>query len=565
MSKKNREFFQDGPQLANQYDDDPVLRDYLARVLPSEIFPRSIESELRRLGERTIHEILSLGNAAETSPPRHIPFDPWGKRIDTIEMSQAWNELGQIAVEEGLVRKAHEQRYGGFSRIEQFARVYLFSASSALYTCPLAMSDGAARVLTLYGSEAQKQRVLPKLLSSNPMEFWTSGQWMTEREGGSDVGKTATVARAGKDGIYRLYGTKWFASSVTSPMAMTLARIKCAPSGNRGLSLFLLELRDAKGNLNHIVINRLKDKLGTKALPTAELSMNGTRATLVGSEGSGVKNIASMLNITRVWNTCEAVSLMRRGIALARDYAFRREAFGAMLAEKPAHCETLATIETEFRGAFALGFRVIELLGRDEAGIATEDESALLRLLTPIAKLYTAKQAVSVTSEVVECFGGAGYIEDTGLPRLLRNAHVLSTWEGTTNVLALDALRVMQKTNALTAFVNDMTRRLGNICAVELHDFVTIIREAFRQLLLHAEMIRSPACAWGEGEARRVAFGIARVVIASLLLAEADWAIANGRGRCALIAAKRWCETPLYSLPRFALEEDVRLLARDGR
>lgn len=567
MSRKEKEFFQGGPQLGNQYDDDLVLRDYLAHVLEeNNDVLRVIEPSLVRLGERTIHEILPLGNAAEASPPRHIPYDSWGKRIDTIEMSPAWNELGRIATEEGLVRRAYEQTYGALSRIDQFARVYLFSSSSALYTCPLAMSDGAARMLTLYrlyDNQTWQRDMLSKLLSSNPSEVWTSGQWMTEREGGSDVGRTATIAIPQK-GSYRLYGTKWFTSAITAPMAMTLARVKDALDGNRGLSLFALPLRDAKGNLNHIVIHRLKDKLGTKALPTAELAMNGTRAMLVGSENDGVKNIAAMLNITRVWNTVEAISLMRRGIALARDYAFRREAFGATLAEKPAHCETLAAIETEFRGAFALGFRVIELLGRDEVSIATEEESALLRLLTPIAKLYTAKQAISVMSEVMECFGGAGYVEDTGLPRLLRNAHVLSTWEGTTNVLALDVLRVLKKPIALTALENDIERRLGEIHAVESRELLPVIRGALRQLMLHCKALRDATDQLNEGEARRIAFCIARVSTASLLLGEADWAIANGRGRHALIAAKRWCEIPLLSASSTS-HEDVRLLAHGGR
>src|SRR5262249_53677312 len=145
------------------------------------------------------------------------------------------------------------------------------------------------------------------------------------------------------------------------------------------------------------------------------------------------------------YNACCAVGLMRRGLALARDYARRRRAFGKLLADQPLHVETLAALQVEFEAAFHLSFRVAELMGRGETGAATDDERAVLRLLTPLVKLYTAKQAIATCSEVLEAFGGAGYVEDTGLPRLLRDAQVLSIWEGTTNVLSLDVLRAIEK------------------------------------------------------------------------------------------------------------------------
>src|SRR3989338_8278795 len=355
MRDTEREFFQNGPTLGNQYDDDPVLRYYLARILPESVLV-DIEPDLRRLGERAVTDVLQLGNAAEASPPRHIPYDAWGKRVDYIEVSDAWKELDRISAKEKLVRIAYERRHGSFSRIHQFARVYLFSASSASYTCPLAMTDGAARAIELYGDETLKNSAFKRLTSSDPREFWTSGQWMTERTGGSDVSRVSTVARL-EGGTYRLYGTKCFTSAATSQMAMTLARIEGAPEGNKGLSLFYLELRDPEGNLNNIFVHRLKDKLGTKALPTAELTLNGTSAILVGGEGDGIKKISAILNITRLWNACGAISLMRRGIALAENYASKREAFGRLLTESPLHVETLTSIEAEFRGAFSLIFR----------------------------------------------------------------------------------------------------------------------------------------------------------------------------------------------------------------
>src|SRR5256885_796752 len=455
------EYIQDSPQLANQYHDDAVLRSYLRWRLPKSVLA-DIEPDLARLGLRAATDILALGEEAEKSPPRHVPYDAWGKRIDWIETSDAWKELDQISATEGIVATAYERAHGALSRIDQFARLYLFAPSSALYSCPLAMTDGAARFLDVYGDESTRA-VFAHLTSRDPRQFWTSGQWMTERSGGSDVGSTSTVAKCESGNDYRLYGVKWFTSATTSQVAMTLARIEGAPAGGSGLSVFLVTLRDRDGTLRNIRVERLKDKLGTRALPTAELTLEGTPARLVGGAGDGIRKIATLLNITRVYNAVAAVAGMRRAIALATDYARRRTAFGKPLIEHPLHVESLAAIMLQFRAGFMLAFRVVELLGKEECSEASESELKLLRLLIPIAKLYTAKQAVAVASEALEAFGGAGYVEDTGIPRLLRDAQVLPIWEGTTNVLSLDTLRAIQRADALPTWLDDVRRRLSRV------------------------------------------------------------------------------------------------------
>ena len=189
-------------------------------------------------------------------------------------------------------------------------------------------------------------------------------------------------------------------------MALTLARPEGNPPGGKGLALFYLEIRDEAGEPNGLVIHRLKDKLGTRMLPTAELDLVGARAVPVMGLTNGVKNITTMLNMTRTWNAVAAVSGMRRALDLARDWAAKRVAFGAHLTEKPLHAETLADIEALYAGAFLLTFRVVELLGREENGALSDGEEGLLRLLTPIAKLTTGKQAIVIASEALEAFGG---------------------------------------------------------------------------------------------------------------------------------------------------------------
>ena len=544
------EFFQDPPKLGNQYDDDALLRSYLRWRLPASVLAE-IEPNLQRLGDRVATDILALGEAAEASPPRHVLFDAWGRRVDRIETSDAWHELDRISATEGIVATAYERDHGAYSRIHQFARLYLFAPSSALYSCPLAMTDGAARFLEVHGDDATRP-VFTHLTSRNPDEFWTSGQWMTERTGGSDVGTTSTVARREQGNNYRLTGSKWFTSATTSQVAMTLARVEGAPEGSRGLSVFLITLHDKDGNLRNIRIDRLKDKLGTRTLPTAELTLDSTPAVLIGGEGDGVRKIATLFNVTRVYNAVAGVAGMRRAVALASDYARRRRAFGKTIIEHPLHLETLAEMHLEHRAAFLLAFRVVELLGKDECGEATESESRLLRFLIPIAKLYTAKQAIAVASETLEAFGGAGYVEDTGLPRLLRDAQVLSIWEGTTNILSLDALRAAEKTDALAEWIADVRRRLTGIRIDRLKSCAEETLNAVKRIEEYANRAEREGSEFRQGGARGFAYAIARTEAATLLI---EHAIAQP-DRAGLASAQRWCARDLA--PLVAADADHR-------
>lgn len=444
------DFFQPAPTLGNTFAGDFFLRNYLRGKLPPEVH-KQVEPHLHAVGALAATTWLKWATEAEDHPPRHIPFDPWGRRIDHIDLSSGWKNLELAAATEGIVASAYEKKFGAWSRVYQMSLLYLFHSSSAFVSCPLAMTDGAARALELFGTAEQKKKAFSHLTSRDPDQFWTSGQWMTERTGGSDVGGTSTVAKKvakNSDNHWLLSGTKWFTSATTSQMTMTLARPDGAETGSRGLSLFYVELRDAHGKLNNISIHRLKDKLGTKALPTAELSLQDTPAELVGELGGGVKKIAAILNITRIYNSICALSQMRRALDWAQSYSQQRWAFGKKLSDHPLHQVLLKSLEKEFQDCFRLTFLAVELLGKEEVGEATENEKTLLRALTPIVKIYTGKKVMQVVSEVVEIFGGAGYVEDTGIPRLLRDAQVFSIWEGTTNVLSLDFLRALEKEQA---------------------------------------------------------------------------------------------------------------------
>lgn len=536
-------FRQQPPSLGNQYEDDWSLRSYLARTLPPEM-RREIEPSLAEMGRLAGGDLYQMQLADRLNEPVLTQWDAWGNRIDRIVVTPLWRVAERIAAEHGVVATAYEGRHGSFSRVHQCALAYLFTPSTDIYSCPLAMTDGAARTLLTSGNQALIERAVPHLLTRNPEEFWTSGQWMTELTGGSDVGLSETVARRDQKGIWRLYGRKWFTSATTSQMALTLARPEGNAQGGQGLALFYVELRDEDKRLRNIQINRLKDKLGTRKVPTAELTLDGTPATLVRETTDGIRNITPMLNITRLWNGISAVSLMRRAVALALDYARKRVAFGIAIAGKPLHMDTLAGMQAEAEAAFQLAFYVAELTGRSETGEISEEEALLLRLLTPIMKLTTGKQAVAVSSEALEAFGGAGYVEDTGLPVLLRDSQVLPIWEGTTNVLSLDALRALGSDNrAFQILKTEVSRSVENVRDSSL----ARAAHATQQALEHAEswLIRAKTegQASVEAGARRFAMTLGRVMESALLLKHAQWSQDQETDGRAAAAAKRFANS----------------------
>ncbi|HEY8555708.1 MAG TPA: acyl-CoA dehydrogenase family protein, partial [Burkholderiales bacterium] len=390
----NELFTQSPPRLGNQYLDDRFLRALLGRLLPPEVLA-DIEPALTEMGALAGEELYELQQRDRLNEPRLTQWDPWGNRIDEIELTPLWQRAAVLAAEHGLVAIPYEQRHGRYARLHQFALVYLFHPSSDVYTCPLAMTDGAARTLLASGNKALIDRALPRLTSRDPAQAWTSGQWMTETTGGSDVGRSQTRAVPQADGRWRLYGKKWFTSAVTSQMALTLARPEGNGPGGSGLALFYLETHNPDGSLNGIRVERLKDKLGTRKVPTAELFLDGALAEAVMGTSNGTRHIEPMLRITRAWNSVTAAAFMRRALALARAYAEEREAFGAKLAQLPLHRETLADLEAETRAATALAFELVALMGREEANEINDGQRALLRLLTPVTKLLTAKQALA--------------------------------------------------------------------------------------------------------------------------------------------------------------------------
>jgi acyl-CoA dehydrogenase len=543
-------FLQEAPRLAHPFRDDRVLNTWLGHALPAARLD-AMRADLDALGDYAVMAWDRRGRTPRTEPVL-TSWDAWGARVDRIALTPAWEEGPGMTTRHAVLAAGHDA--SPWARIEEFARVYLYHVASEFYCCPLAMTDGAATAIRASGNRVLIERALPHFLSRDASTFWLSGQWMTETPGGSDVGRTETTARQDANGQWRLYGRKWFSSAVVGEAALALARPEAAGPGTSALALFYVETRDEQGAWHGITIDRLKKKLGTHELPTAEIHLDGLPATPVGALDHGVRQIAPMLNVTRTWNAVCAVASMARAISLARDYATRRTAFGARLIDQPLHARTLADMQAEFEGAFSLTFFVAELLGRTERGEGAAHEAALLRLLTPLAKLWTAKVSIRVVSEALECFGGAGYIEDTGLPQLLRDAQVYAIWEGTTNVLSLDMLRAVGASGiaplrvAIDALIDrDAPGRTALGSALDATE------------ALLGDLVSDRASL--EASARGVAFTLARTMAAALLVRSAAWGNATGDAR-ASAAARRFMARGLDRLALPENDEDI-LLATD--
>ncbi len=530
-------FIQAAPRLPHPWREDRVLRQSLARILP-EAQRRDAEAGFVALGDYALQACARQAASPPTEPVL-TNWDAWGNRVDRIELTETWREGPAIAARHGLVADGHDRALGEFARVRQFAKVYLYHAASAFYSCPLAMTDGVATALRDAANAPLRERLLPHLLSRDPATLWISGQWMTENAGGSDVAGSETVARRESDGTWRLSGRKWFTSAINAEVALALARPVGNPPGADGLALFCVETRTADGAWNGITIDRLKDKLGTRELPTAEIHLQDTRAELVGGTANGVRAITPVLQVTRLWNAFGSLSTMQRCLALTRDYADRRMAFGRSLAEQPLFADGLAGWQAEFEAAFGLAMEVALLLGRVESGAGDGDDATLHRLLTPLAKLWICKLGVQVASETVEAIGGVGYLEDSGIPLLLRDAQVFPIWEGASNVQALDVLRALDQLG-IGAIVNAVDRWTEAADGVVSDFDAEIVRGTVR----HAETwLREPAhdAESLQAGALRLGITLARALAAALLAQHAAWAQRERDDPSPAAALRRFC------------------------
>jgi len=385
---------------------------------------------------------IRLGEQANRYPPTLRTHDRFGHRIDEVEFHPAWHELlGRALAEQVHALPWTDPRPG--AHVVRAAAAFLLNQVESGVCCPIAMTFAAPAALR--DAPVLAEAWLPKLLSasydpgSRPAADKAGvlvGMAMTEKQGGSDLRANTTRARALGDGAYELVGHKWFCSAPQSDAFLTLAQT------GAGLSCFLAPRWRPDGSRNAISIQRLKDKLGNRSNASAEIEYAGALAWLVGEEGHGLRTILKMVHHTRLDAAISSAALMRQALAQALHHAAHRTAFGRRLIDQPLMRNVLADLALEVEGAAALVIRLARAF--DESG---QDEGArgFARLATAIAKYWVCKRAPGTIAEALECLGGNGYVEESVLPRLYREAPVNSIWEGAGNIVCLDVLRALTR------------------------------------------------------------------------------------------------------------------------
>jgi putative acyl-CoA dehydrogenase len=469
-------------------------------------------AELHELGMRAGSiDAQELGRRANENPPVLLTHDRYGNRVDNVRYHPAYHELMTVAVGNGLHAAPWADDRSG-AHVARAAKVIVWYQVDGGHICPISMTYSVVPALRHAPGVAQEWE--PRLTtrdydpSNQPAARKagaTCGMAMTEKQGGSDVRANTTAAQPVGDG-FALTGHKWFCSAPMSDAFLMLAQ---AP---KGLSCFLVPRWLPDGTRNPIRIQRLKDKLGDRSNASSEIELVDTFGSLVGEEGRGVRTIIEMVNHTRLDCVLGSTSIMRQGVAQATWHTHHRAAFGAPLDEQPLMVNVLADLVVESEGATAAALRLARAF---EADPHDEHEQRIKRLVTPIIKYWTCKRAPQHAAEALECLGGAGYVEESDLPRLFRQSPLNGVWEGSGNVICLDVLRAIAREPAsLEAYWEEVSLAAG--ADRRLDESIAMLRKELED----GEQI--------ESRARRLVEHLALVFQGSLLVRHAPAPIADG-------------------------------------
>jgi acyl-CoA dehydrogenase len=513
----------------NLYAADPSYAALLALYLPAALHAH-LQPHFERLGTLAGSELDALAHTADHNPPVLQPRTRTGEDRQWIDKHPAYRRLESVAFGEyGLAAMSHRPGVLGWPEklppAVKYALSYLYVQAEFGVCCPLSMTDSLARTLSKFGDPALIERLLPALTSQDMDRLAQGAMFMTEQGAGSDVGATET--RAVRDGArWRLYGEKWFCSNADAALAMVLARPEGAAPGTKGLALFLLPRTLEDGAPNAYRIVRLKDKLGTRGMASGEITLEGALAWLIGEPARGFAQMTDMINNSRLSNGMRAAGMMRRALTEALFVARRRVAFGKRLIELPLMRRQLLKLMLPAEAARSMMlFTAIELEKADAGDDAARRRT---RLLTPLIKFRACRDARRATGDAMEVRGGIGYIEEWSDARLLRDAHLGSIWEGTSNVVALDAMRAIRREDALDALRPALEALLP---AGSLGD-------ALRGALARASAFAARVAGNNDAlHARQAASGLYYTVAACVLAHEGTRLAAQGDARRLLLAA----------------------------
>jgi acyl-CoA dehydrogenase len=550
------------------YALDPNLGLLLDRLLP-EVEDRGFaEEHVARYGVLCGGPLARRAEVTDHHGPVLRRYDRWGQEVDVVEHHPGWLESKADLVRAGFTGLPYQAGRPVPAVLTASLAYLVCQAETAIY-CGLGMTAGAADIVERYAPDAVRDDLLRRLTTADPDQAWEGGMFLTERQGGSDVG--ANTTRAVPDGAeWRLHGEKYFCSNVDAEVFIVLARPDGAPEGGRGLATFIVPRALPDGSPNGFRIKRLKPKLGTTGVPTGEVSLDGARAWIARpptagrrsdeQPGRGLNTMMEMVNGSRFGVAVMGLGIHRRSFLEAAIYAARREQWGQRIDAYPLVRETLVDLLVSLEAAAALTF---ECAGATR-GSADEDEGRRLRrILVPLAKVRATRGAIGAASQALEVFGGNGYMEDWPMARQLRDAQCHTIWEGTENICCLDVRRAMRNDHADQALLARVERALvGAAPAPVLAPAVDAVaatlgeaREAIRYLagapsdlqLLHA---------------RRLTYLLADLAQGALLLDEATWSLDRGDARKAVVA-RRFAQTQLATpRARGILDDDRTVLDR---
>jgi alkylation response protein AidB-like acyl-CoA dehydrogenase len=428
----------------NLFTSDPGLASLLRVYLGARVYAE-IEDQLIDLGQRASEELDELALTADKHPPALLTRNRRGDDIQSLDKHPAYVALEKVAYGElGLAAYSHTEV--GRPSLIKYALTFLFVQAEFGLCCPVSMTDSLTRTLRKFGDTALVERFLPYLTARDLDTLYQGAMFMTEQAAGSDIARIETRAYR-QDGEWRLTGDKWFCSNADAELAMVLARPEGAPEGMAGIGLFLLPKTLEDGSPNRYRIIRLKDKLGTRSMASGEITLNGASAYLIGDVGRGFQQIADMMNMSRLSNGVRSAGLMRRALTESLYVARNRRAFGRRLIDMPLMQRQLLKIMLPAEQARSMFMHITRCLDRADAGDAVA--AKYVRILTPLIKYRATRDSRRATGDAMEVRGGVGYIEEWADPKLMRDAHLGSIWEGTSNIVALDVMRAVRREQAL--------------------------------------------------------------------------------------------------------------------
>ena len=528
----------------NLFDADPVLAQLLPHYLPADLLAHLLP-HLQRLGGLAGGVLDTLAHSADKHPPTLEQRTRSGIDAQRINKHPDYVALERVGFSDyGLAAMSHRGGVLGWPQAmpaaAKYALTYLLVQAEFGVCCPLSMTDSLARTLRKFGDAALIERYLPALITQDFDELQQGAMFMTEQGAGSDVAATVTRAEPAVSpwgDAYRLHGDKWFCSNPDAGLAMVLARIAGAPVGLAGVSLFLLPRTLPDGSANAYRLLRLKDKLGSRSMASGEIRLEGALAWLIGEPGRGFQQMADMVNNSRLSNGMRAAGLMRRALTEALFVARERQAFGKRLIALPLMRRQLLKLMLATEQARTMLFQTAEALRRADAEAAAaggragesgeageradggnHSARALARILTPLIKFRACRDARKVTADAMEVRGGCGYIEDWADARLLRDAHLGSIWEGTSNIVALDVMRAIRRDGALPV----LTQHLGALLADSaMHPAARAVFETtLGRVAARAEQVAMAGAA-GEHAARQAASALYHAATAVAMAWEA--------------------------------------------